>query len=221
MSSVLMGEGSLPKSKVPFPRVPGVCKFWWFLSMWWGPWSLKSKTEWSVFVNIQLFLVSMLTLKRFLLPSWRVVTIFPQTTRNFPCFCVAVQELDKKFQQTAAYRNMKEILTKKNEQIKEIRKRLQRLAFQRQFYRKIIRNLNLTTFFLLLLFLFQIWAKWMKWGVMTRNHQFLCNTMRQKKKQFVEIFMLALAKSCEANTKKNCQQLFFFSLFLSVLCRSL
>lgn len=37
-----------------------------------------------------------------------------------------LQELDKKFQQTAAYRNMKEILTKKNEQIKEIRKRLQR-----------------------------------------------------------------------------------------------
>lgn len=37
-----------------------------------------------------------------------------------------LQELEKKFQQTAAYRNMKEILTKKNEQIKEIRKRLQR-----------------------------------------------------------------------------------------------
>ncbi|XP_056155638.1 leucine zipper transcription factor-like protein 1 isoform X2 [Lampris incognitus] len=36
------------------------------------------------------------------------------------------KELEKKFQQTAAYRNMKEILTKKNEQIKEIRKRLQR-----------------------------------------------------------------------------------------------
>lgn len=39
---------------------------------------------------------------------------------------VCVQELDKKFQQTAAYRNMKEILAKKNEQIKEIRKRLQK-----------------------------------------------------------------------------------------------
>ncbi|KAI4806672.1 hypothetical protein KUCAC02_017487 [Chaenocephalus aceratus] len=39
---------------------------------------------------------------------------------------LAEKELDKKFQQTAAYRNMKEILTKKNEQIKEIRKRLQR-----------------------------------------------------------------------------------------------
>ncbi|CAL8398890.1 leucine zipper transcription factor-like protein 1 isoform X2 [Gadus morhua] len=39
---------------------------------------------------------------------------------------MAEKELDKKFQQTAAYRNMKEILTKKNEQIKEIRKRLQR-----------------------------------------------------------------------------------------------
>lgn len=40
-----------------------------------------------------------------------------------------LQELEKKFQQTAAYRNMKEILTKKNEQIKEIRKRLQRWRF--------------------------------------------------------------------------------------------
>lgn len=44
-------------------------------------------------------------------------------------YVYGVQELDKKFQQTAAYRNMKEILTKKNEQIKEIRKRLQRWAF--------------------------------------------------------------------------------------------
>ncbi|KAM9552313.1 leucine zipper transcription factor-like protein 1 isoform 5-T5 [Salvelinus alpinus] len=34
------------------------------------------------------------------------------------------KELDRKFQQTSAYRNMKEILTKKNEQIKDIRKRL-------------------------------------------------------------------------------------------------
>ncbi|CAL9698249.1 unnamed protein product [Knipowitschia caucasica] len=39
---------------------------------------------------------------------------------------LAEKELDKKFQQTAAYRNMKEILTKKNEQIKELRKHLQR-----------------------------------------------------------------------------------------------
>lgn len=39
---------------------------------------------------------------------------------------LAEEELEKKFQQTAAYRNMKEILTKKNEQIKEIRKRLQK-----------------------------------------------------------------------------------------------
>ncbi|XP_068160142.1 leucine zipper transcription factor-like protein 1 isoform X1 [Antennarius striatus] len=39
---------------------------------------------------------------------------------------LAEKELEKKFQQTTAYRNMKEILTKKNEQIKEIRKRLQR-----------------------------------------------------------------------------------------------
>ncbi|CAB1340622.1 unnamed protein product [Coregonus sp. 'balchen'] len=37
---------------------------------------------------------------------------------------LAEKELDKKFQQTSAYRNMKEILTKKNEQIKDIRKRL-------------------------------------------------------------------------------------------------
>ncbi|XP_064411053.1 leucine zipper transcription factor-like protein 1 isoform X3 [Latimeria chalumnae] len=36
----------------------------------------------------------------------------------------AEKELEKKFQQTAAYRNMKEILTKKNEQLKELRKRL-------------------------------------------------------------------------------------------------
>ncbi|XP_059380374.1 leucine zipper transcription factor-like protein 1 isoform X1 [Carassius carassius] len=39
---------------------------------------------------------------------------------------LAEKELEKKFQQTAAYRNMKEILTKKNEQIKDLRKRLQR-----------------------------------------------------------------------------------------------
>ncbi|XP_010143970.1 PREDICTED: leucine zipper transcription factor-like protein 1 [Buceros rhinoceros silvestris] len=38
----------------------------------------------------------------------------------------AQKELEKKFQQTAAYRNMKEILTKKNEQIKELRKKLSR-----------------------------------------------------------------------------------------------
>ncbi|KAK1172436.1 hypothetical protein AOXY_G5008 [Acipenser oxyrinchus oxyrinchus] len=37
---------------------------------------------------------------------------------------MAEKELEKKFQQTAAYRNMKEMLTKKNDQIKEIRKRL-------------------------------------------------------------------------------------------------
>ncbi len=40
-----------------------------------------------------------------------------------------IKELEKKFQQTAAYRNMKEILTKKNEQIKDLRKRLQRYCF--------------------------------------------------------------------------------------------
>ncbi|XP_050794039.1 leucine zipper transcription factor-like protein 1 [Gopherus flavomarginatus] len=38
----------------------------------------------------------------------------------------AEKELEKKFQQTAAYRNMKEILTKKNEQIKDLRRRLLR-----------------------------------------------------------------------------------------------
>nr|XP_056713927.1 leucine zipper transcription factor-like protein 1 [Euleptes europaea] len=37
---------------------------------------------------------------------------------------MAEKELEKKFQQTAAYRNMKEILTKKNEQIKELRNKL-------------------------------------------------------------------------------------------------
>lgn len=47
-------------------------------------------------------------------------------------FLYDVQELEKKFQQTAAYRNMKEILTKKNEQIKEIRKRLQRWVFSKK-----------------------------------------------------------------------------------------
>lgn len=39
---------------------------------------------------------------------------------------LAEKELDKKFQQTAAYRNMKEILTKKNDQIKDLRKKLLR-----------------------------------------------------------------------------------------------
>ncbi|XP_062841614.1 leucine zipper transcription factor-like protein 1 isoform X2 [Trichomycterus rosablanca] len=39
---------------------------------------------------------------------------------------LAEKELEKKFQQTAAYRNMKEILSKKNDQIKDLRKRLQR-----------------------------------------------------------------------------------------------
>ncbi|KAJ8277003.1 hypothetical protein GJAV_G00070330 [Gymnothorax javanicus] len=37
---------------------------------------------------------------------------------------LAEKELEKKFQQTAAYRNMKEMLTKKNDQIKDLRKRL-------------------------------------------------------------------------------------------------
>ncbi|XP_008069583.1 leucine zipper transcription factor-like protein 1 isoform X2 [Carlito syrichta] len=39
---------------------------------------------------------------------------------------LAEKELEKKFQQTAAYRNMKEILTKKNDQIKDLRKRLEK-----------------------------------------------------------------------------------------------
>lgn len=38
---------------------------------------------------------------------------------------LAEKELDKKFQETAAYRNMKEILSKKNDQIKDLRRRLQ------------------------------------------------------------------------------------------------
>ncbi|XP_044534026.1 leucine zipper transcription factor-like protein 1 [Gracilinanus agilis] len=37
---------------------------------------------------------------------------------------VAEKELEKKFQQTAAYRSLRDILTKKNEQIKDLRKRL-------------------------------------------------------------------------------------------------
>ncbi|KAM6159511.1 leucine zipper transcription factor-like protein 1 [Erethizon dorsatum] len=37
---------------------------------------------------------------------------------------LAEKELEKKFQQSAAYRNMKEILTKKNDQIKELRRKL-------------------------------------------------------------------------------------------------
>ncbi|XP_078544287.1 leucine zipper transcription factor-like protein 1 [Lissotriton helveticus] len=37
---------------------------------------------------------------------------------------MAEKELDKKFQQTTAYRNMKDILTKKNDQIKELRRKL-------------------------------------------------------------------------------------------------
>lgn len=36
-----------------------------------------------------------------------------------------LQELERKFSQTAAYANMKKILNKKNEQIKELRERLQ------------------------------------------------------------------------------------------------
>ncbi|XP_063075582.1 leucine zipper transcription factor-like protein 1 [Engraulis encrasicolus] len=39
---------------------------------------------------------------------------------------LAEKELERKFQQTAAYRNMKEILAKKNEQLKEVRKKLQK-----------------------------------------------------------------------------------------------
>ncbi|CAN2389203.1 negative regulation of protein localization to ciliary membrane [Pristimantis euphronides] len=37
---------------------------------------------------------------------------------------MAEKELEKKFQETGAYRNMKEILTRKNEQIKELRRKL-------------------------------------------------------------------------------------------------
>jgi leucine zipper transcription factor-like protein 1 len=37
----------------------------------------------------------------------------------------ALQELEHKFSQTVVYINMKKILNKKNEQIKELRKKLQ------------------------------------------------------------------------------------------------
>ncbi|XP_021156410.1 leucine zipper transcription factor-like protein 1 isoform X2 [Columba livia] len=37
---------------------------------------------------------------------------------------LAEKELEKKFQQTAAYRNMRELLSKKNEQIKDLRRKL-------------------------------------------------------------------------------------------------
>ncbi|CAI9580941.1 unnamed protein product [Staurois parvus] len=37
---------------------------------------------------------------------------------------LAERELDRKFQETAAYRNMKDMLSKKNEQIKELRRKL-------------------------------------------------------------------------------------------------
>lgn len=39
---------------------------------------------------------------------------------------LAEKELEKKFQETAGYRNMKEILSKKNDQIKDLRRRLQK-----------------------------------------------------------------------------------------------
>ncbi|KAG5268638.1 hypothetical protein AALO_G00214770 [Alosa alosa] len=39
---------------------------------------------------------------------------------------LAEKDLDRKFQETAAYRNMKEILSKKNDQIKDLRRRLQK-----------------------------------------------------------------------------------------------
>lgn len=56
--------------------------------------------------------------------------------------CSHPQELEKKFQQTAAYRNMKEILTKKNEQIKELRKQLQRWPHLRRLRRQRRRSLT-------------------------------------------------------------------------------
>lgn len=37
---------------------------------------------------------------------------------------IFLQELEKKFNNTAAYHNMKKIITKKNDQIKELRNRL-------------------------------------------------------------------------------------------------
>lgn len=40
---------------------------------------------------------------------------------------ISKKELEKKFNQTNAYKNMKQMLDKKNEQIKDLRKRLNRL----------------------------------------------------------------------------------------------
>jgi leucine zipper transcription factor-like protein 1 len=51
------------------------------------------------------------------LSTLRVINIFK-------CL-MYLQELERKFSQTAAYANMKKILNKKNEQIKELRGRLQ------------------------------------------------------------------------------------------------
>lgn len=53
----------------------------------------------------------------------RVTSLLHCFRRNALTF-FAAQELEKKFQQTAAYRNMKEILTRKNDQIKDLRRRL-------------------------------------------------------------------------------------------------
>jgi leucine zipper transcription factor-like protein 1 len=43
-------------------------------------------------------------------------------------YLMYLQELEHKFSQTAVYVNMKKILNKKNEQIKELRKKLQHYA---------------------------------------------------------------------------------------------
>ncbi|KAH0510317.1 Leucine zipper transcription factor-like protein 1 [Microtus ochrogaster] len=53
---------------------------------------------------------------------------------------MAEKELEKKFQQTAAYRNMKEILTKKNDQIRDLRKRLASLSGTKDYNLHLLRK---------------------------------------------------------------------------------
>lgn len=43
---------------------------------------------------------------------------------------MAEKELERKFNQTNAYKNMKQMLDKKNEQLKDLRRRLNRFVFE-------------------------------------------------------------------------------------------
>lgn len=123
-----------------------------------------------------------------------------QWMNEYVCY---VQELEKKFQQTAAYRNMKEILTKKNEQIKEIRKRLQRWLYGDRL-ENICQWCKTPEWYLFCCLLFQIWAQRMSlaprtaalnrclqgkdrtkiddYGLhkKTKNHQFHCCERRER-----------------------------------------